>query len=476
MPPFFIPILAFVFWLAALASFYPVLKLDLYLSDQFVAALFFVSNLILVISWPLSGPVIAAILSVLTVGVSLYMALAVKEPSFFLQLFACGGLFLSMAVYLQKIQVKVKSRLIAREKVTEDLTVAQKEIAGKTALSISLRKKIDQFLGLQHFSENLKEVSAIGSAAAKIVNEGMRVLVNADECVLYLVDETRQELYLAAASRKPELGSGGEPFPTGSAFDQWALKSSQGIVVEDTLNDYRFSADAAQSPAGLMRCVLATPLIVENRVLGVVRANCDRPNSFNADDLRLLDIFSSMGAVTLRNLLLYRKMDELATHDSVTGLYVNRHFQSCLSAEIDKGAYGRIPFSVLLLDIDFFKSYNDEFGHSAGDLVLKTIAGIIASCLGPGEIAARYGGEEFAVILPGKTMAEGVEAAEKIRAAIQAHVFTIRRTERCVTASIGVAAFPAAGRTRDELVWAADKNLYEAKKMGRNRVCGATSS
>jgi diguanylate cyclase (GGDEF)-like protein len=379
-----------------------------------------------------------------------------------------------MAIYLQKVQVKVKNRMIAREKITEELTVAKKEIARKEALSIALRKKINQFLGLQHFSESLKDVSSIGAAASKIVGEGMRVLGNADECVLYLVDESRQGLCLAAASRKPHLRTGGEPYPEGSAFDQWALKSSQGIVVEDTLNDYRFSADAAQSPAGLMRCVLATPLIVENRVLGVVRANCERPNGFTADDLRLLDIFSSMGAVTLRNLLLYRKMDELATHDSLTGLYVNRHFQSCLSAEIDKASYSKAPFSVLLLDIDFFKRYNDEFGHSAGDLVLKTIAGIIASCLDPGEIAARYGGEEFAVILPGKGAAEGVVSAEKIRQAIQAHVFTIRRMEGRVTASIGVAVFPGSGRTRDELVWTADKNLYEAKKAGRNRVCGAT--
>lgn len=458
----------------ALFAFYPALHLDLYLSDQFIAALFFVSNLILVIAWPLSGPIVAAILSVLSAAAAIYMALGVKEPSFFLQFFVYAGLFLCMAIYLQKMQTKVKDRLIAREKISEELNITHKEAGQKGALSVALRKKIDQFLGLQHFSENLKNALSIDAAAAKIVNEGMRVLGSADECVLYLVDESKQELRLAAASRRGTLGADSESYPAGSAFDHWALKSSQGIVVEDTLNDYRFSAEAAQSPAGRMRCVLATPIIVENRVLGVVRANCNRSHAFSADDLRLLDIFSSMGAVTLRNLLLYRKMDELATHDSLTSLYVNRYFQSCLSEEIEKASYSKEPFSVLLLDIDHFKSYNDEFGHSAGDLVLKTIAGIILSCLVGGEVAARYGGEEFAVILPGKSLKEGIDSAERIRHAIESYVFTIRRMEGRVTTSIGVAAFPGAGRTRDELVWAADKNLYEAKKAGRNRVCGAT--
>jgi diguanylate cyclase (GGDEF)-like protein len=367
----------------------------------------------------------------------------------------------------------VKDRVIAREKLTEELTIARQEMAQKAALETALGRKIRQFLGLQHFSEELKGVSGIERTASKIVAEAMSVLGRAEECALYVVDETLQGLRLAADSVRGESSGGAGAFPGGSAFDHWPLKSSQGIIIDDTQNDYRFSSDAASHPGGLMRSVIATPLVVENRVVGVVRANSSRREAFAPDDLRLLDIFSGMGAVTLRNILLYEKMDQLATHDGLTGLYVNRYFNDRVSDEIKKAEFVKGKFSLVMIDVDHFKKYNDNFGHSAGDLVLKTIANILKYCLGPGEFAGRYGGEEFAVVLPGKDIAAATKTADKIRKAVESHVFTIRRLEGKVTVSAGVAAFPAGGRTREELVWTADKCLYKAKKGGRNKVCGA---
>ncbi len=425
----------------------------------------------LVFAWALSGPGVAAVLSGLAAIVTLYLALGAKEPAFFLQVLIFAGLFVFMAFYLQAIQQRYKDKQIAREKLAEDLHLTRKEIEKKTALKGALRRKIDRFLDLERFSEQLKEAQGLEAAAKLIVEESCRVLEKADECVLYLVDEDKQELSLTSTAPAAR----GRMEKAGRVFDQWVMKRSQAVMIEDTRDDFRFTSEA-KPDLDDWRSVCASPLVVENKVLGVIRANSLKPRCFSADDLRLLDVFAGFGAVTLRNILLYRTAEELATRDGLTGLYVKRHFEERLAELVRAAEAASAPFCVVLLDIDHFKRYNDEYGHSAGDLVLKNVGGIVSDACGPRDTAARYGGEEFVVLLAGRPKGSGLEAAEKLRQEIEKAVFVLRRAERHVTASFGVASFPEDGRTPQDLLWAADKNLYEAKHSGRNRVCGATSS
>jgi len=492
VPPFFIPIIAFILWVFVVFSYLPLLKLDLTGSDPLVASQFFISNLILVFAWALSGPVTAAILSILSALVAVYMGLAAKEPSIFLQLLFYTGLFIAMLAYLYQIQQTSNDKKISLEKLTEDVHLTEKEIVQRDVLREALQNKIDRFLNLHGFSEELKSVSEVKEAAQKIVDEIRVVLSQAEECVLYLVDASKQELFLVASAHHQNVGALSArrqnlPAPsensfltgpagavvkekTGTVFDQWVMKRSQGVMIEDVQNDFRFSTE---SGAGRLHSVCASPLIIEKKVLGVVRASSEKTGCFNADDLRLLDIFSNLGAVTLKNILLYEKMKELAIHDSLTGLYLNRYFQERLSEEIQRASLHQSSFSLVLLDIDYFKRYNDEYGHSAGDIVLKSIAAVIRRCLSPVDLAARYGGEEFILLFPNKNLKEAAQAAETIRQEVEKSKFSLRRTEGKVTISVGVTAFPPGGRTREALVGSADRNLYEAKRLGRNRVCGS---
>ncbi len=459
--------MTFIVWVLALFSYLPVLKLGLDLSDQLGAPLFLISLLILVFSWALSGPATAAILSVLSVLLAFYFSLSAKEPAIFLQLVITAFLFILMSYYLYKIQNKTNDKKISREKLAEEIYLAQEEIQKKAVLKKALEEKISRILDLQRFSKELKGEAGLHDVARRIVKEAHDVLEKADECALYLVNEAKQELSLIASTRsKGEVVKEKE----GSIFDRWTMKRSQPIMIEDTQNDFRFPKETAPDGERL-RSICVSPLITENRVLGVVRASSSKPGVFTADDLRLLDIFSGLGAVTIRNILLYEKMEELAIRDSLTGLYLNRYFQERLAEEIRRAQFNKVFFSVILLDIDYFKRYNDEYGHPAGDLVLKHIAGILLKCLDPGDLVARYGGEEFVVFLPNKDKKEAAKVAEKIRSEIDKNKFFVRRAEHHVTASLGVTTFPQGGRTKDELIWTADKNLYAAKASGRNRVC-----
>ena len=455
-------------WAAVVLSFLPVLRLDLYLSDQFIAAQFFISSFILVLAWPLSGPLVAALLSFLSSALAIYLGLGIKEPSYFLTLVFNAVLFLWMAVTLQGAQRRTRDLSIMKEKLSEDMNWTVEEIQKKKSLKTALQKKINNFLDLERFSEELKEDTTLGGIAQKMAQKAREVLPASNECRLFIVNETQQELTLVGGAPDPRVDS-----PSGTPIDQWVLKHGQAVMVEDVRNDFRFASENP-SKFGSMRSACAIPLMTENRVLGVMRASASKPSSFTADDSRLLDIFSSLGAVTLKNILLFERMSDLATHDSLTGLFVNRAFQAKLAEAVEKSTFDKEPFSVILLDIDHFKRYNDEYGHSAGDLVLKNIALILKDALEAEDAPARYGGEEFAVLMPGRDKKKALKIAEILRSGIEKNVFTLRRTHRRVTASLGVASYPTDGRTKDELLWACDTFLYQAKKSGRNCVCGGT--
>ncbi|MFN0118392.1 MAG: diguanylate cyclase [Elusimicrobiota bacterium] len=159
--------------------------------------------------------------------------------------------------------------------------------------------------------------------------------------------------------------------------------------------------------------------------------------------------------------------------DSLTGLFNMRYFRVQLGDEFSRSQrYGR-PLTLLMLDVDHFKSYNDRNGHPAGDIVLKEVARILIRNVRGTDVVARYGGEEFVVLLPETPQESGVNVAEKIRHAVEEHYFPFagpQGSER-VTVSIGVASYPDTRVTSDQdLIEAADKALYSAKKGGRNKV------
>lgn len=172
-----------------------------------------------------------------------------------------------------------------------------------------------------------------------------------------------------------------------------------------------------------------------------------------------------------RNLLeeANEKLERLATCDGLTGIANHRAFQESLAKRYAEHRRDNRPVSMILLDVDHFKQYNDSFGHPAGDVVLKSVATLLAGSVRETDLAARYGGEEFAVILPGTGLDIAQRVAEKIRAAIAGAEWPNRE----VTASIGVASTELGLDNPGELIHAADEALYAAKRGGRNQVCVA---
>lgn len=165
-----------------------------------------------------------------------------------------------------------------------------------------------------------------------------------------------------------------------------------------------------------------------------------------------------------------RELEEIAVTDSLTGLYNRKHLIETLTHELARGQRYDHPVSVLMIDIDHFKRYNDTFGHLAGDRVLAKMASIFIESLRRIDYVARYGGEEFLVMLPETESQEALSAAERIRTRVAGETFTHHNEKVSITVSIGIAGFPENGRSLESIIASADAALYRAKRRGRNRV------
>ncbi|WP_260291277.1 sensor domain-containing diguanylate cyclase [Sedimenticola hydrogenitrophicus] len=167
---------------------------------------------------------------------------------------------------------------------------------------------------------------------------------------------------------------------------------------------------------------------------------------------------------------LEKMLQEQASHDFLTGL-VNRHyFHEYFHSELMRKERYQSHSVLLMLDLDHFKTINDEFGHDAGDYVLKTVSKLIQAQMRAVDVLARWGGEEFCILLPETTQAAAGAVAERIRASLEQYLFEYQRVPIKVTTSIGLTALTARDKRIEEVVQRADQALYQAKRDGRNRV------
>lgn len=167
-----------------------------------------------------------------------------------------------------------------------------------------------------------------------------------------------------------------------------------------------------------------------------------------------------------------KELKNLANIDELTGLYNHRYFQEFLQKSIDEADKNKQEVSLLFMDIDYFKNFNDINGHQAGDLVLKQIGQILKYCIRDTDAVARYGGEEFAVILPNTTEKNALKIGEEIRSSIQNSYFKGQENQpnKNITISIGISSYPKRATSKHQLINTADDALYRAKSFSRNRV------
>ncbi len=214
----------------------------------------------------------------------------------------------------------------------------------------------------------------------------------------------------------------------------------------------------------------AIPVIVLGAFAAVFVFVSAKENVFSYKDVEWLEMFGKRLGHALLHWMRYQSLMELSIMDELTGIYNRRYFDKRLLEEISKAERNDQPLSLAILDIDHFKKFNDTYGHLVGDLVLSRLGRFLQSSLRMSDIVCRYGGEEFAIIMPSTNLEDAFYVLERLRRAISRIKINVSSGELSVTVSIGVSAYPVDANSAVDLVEVADKRLYMAKELGRNRV------
>jgi len=220
--------------------------------------------------------------------------------------------------------------------------------------------------------------------------------------------------------------------------------------------------------------IAIVPLRAKDKVNGIIVAdNIFTKKAITRDDMRMFIMLANQAGLAIENSRLYEQMVIKGHTDSLTNLWNHGYFQFLLQEEIEKSKATHMPASLIMLDIDFFKNYNDNLGHQMGDKVLEEIAIVLKDYSRKMDRVCRYGGEEFAAILPLTNKKEAYFIAERLREAVEKHEFTDKEIQpnKHITISLGVATFPEDAPNKSELISFADKLMYKAKALGKNRTC-----
>ncbi len=276
-------------------------------------------------------------------------------------------------------------------------------------------------------------------------------------------------------------GHGDKAIPVG-AIIQVAENSSESSIFSEAVRTGRTIniPDVLQSGVFIpvlpdIRSALAIPMLSRGRVVGVIDLESTLINRFLVDDIRRLNNLIGFTSGVLETALQQTELIKLARRDRLTGLYNMTFFDERYPEEFERAERYEYSFSLIMMDIDDFKHYNDSFGHPMGNIFLQKLTQTMSDALRDVDMLVRYGGEEFVCILPLTDKQVAEEIAERIRTTvIEASKGIPNATEQprgFVSLSLGVATFPEDSREKDELLEIADQRMYRAKRAGKNRVC-----
>ncbi|PIK71612.1 diguanylate cyclase, partial [Methylobacterium frigidaeris] len=253
--------------------------------------------------------------------------------------------------------------------------------------------------------------------------------------------------------------------------DCWGLR--RGRLYVHGANPVEFRCSHVPDPAARHYCCL--PILAHGETIGLLHlahASADRCDAAAFAESRRLGILAAEHiALAIANMTLREQLRDQSIRDVLTGLYNRRYLLERGRSEVQRAQRLGATVSLLSVDVDHFKAFNDNFGHDAGDTVLRAVSEVLQRGSAPTGVACRFGGEEFLILMPGTAAPDAVAVAEMIRRDVEA--MTIRYAESDlprISVSIGVAAYPGSGRTLQEVMRVADATLYEAKRAGRNRV------
>ena len=333
----------------------------------------------------------------------------------------------------------------------------------------------------QHFLEQLqkqeKELSLLNRLATVVTSSlELRDIFNGfarelqkvlplDFAALALVDDDRVRLH-AVFGQVAATDLAAMSHSLQGTATEWVVKHRSSQYQPDIQSMTSFWPDSHYVREGI-RSIVHSPLIVRDQVIGTLMVASREPQVYDEDQLKLLEQVSRQIATPVENAMLYARAEQRSRIDELTALFNRRHFEERLKEEVARHSRHDGVFTLLMIDLDSFKAYNDMYGHPSGDALLKLVGQLVGHAVRDSDQAFRYGGDEFAVILPRTTPEDAFMVAERVRMRIAREM---EARQSGVTCSIGLASYPTDGVMSGELVTTADTALYYAKNTGGNRT------
>lgn len=333
--------------------------------------------------------------------------------------------------------------------------------------SLFYKDRIDQKKALREFSENINsnlEIKDITSHLIKVIHD----TIQSENVYIYLNLEDGENFTLVR--HLEDLESFKEiSMNKNNPIAKW-FEYNNLLTIEEINDNSYFKGlwSMEKNMLNAMGADVLVPIKLRDSLIGIIIITEKVDGTkYQKDDMDILLTISNGTAAVIENARNYSKAKVQAITDGLTELYNHRHFYECLEDVIFNNRYEK--FSVVMLDVDYFKFYNDLYGHSAGDKALKKIADILKLNIGNKGILARYGGEEFSLILPNLSAKETYEIIDKVRLDIQSSFNKTNEVNAFLTISAGISNYPENTTNKEILLEEADKALYYAKRNGRNR-------
>jgi diguanylate cyclase (GGDEF)-like protein/PAS domain S-box-containing protein len=334
------------------------------------------------------------------------------------------------------------------------------------------KQKLEQLL---EFDEAIGSIKEFDELVDCVVDRSSKIL-EVMKCSLMVLDDQTKTLTIAGARGLSDQTVRETKEKLGEMIAGVVAQEGQPLLVKNIEYDRKFQR--ANRTSYLGRSFMIVPIKLGERVVGVINvadkilkdspskaAKLNFERTFTDVDLRILSAIGREVSVAFENVKLYKELSSLAVTDPLTHIYNYRQFAKSLDYELKRCHRNNIPLCVILIDIDGFKAYNDDFGRSEGDALLKNLGQILQGQLREVDIVCRYAGDEFAVILPDTDLEGAQRAGQKIRNAVARCSF-----KREVTLSCGIASH-AGEMSQYQLIHNANKALDRAKREGKNRIC-----
>ena len=378
-------------------------------------------------------------------------------------------LFMPVVSRGKLVGILILSRKQSGRYLLEDISLLE-DTVGRVAVSIERGYVHEEARQRQEELALISELATIMTSSLDIREiydsfiKELRKVVDVDWSAIALVEG--EELNLLALTS--EIGSSwqtGDRIPLKGTATEWVITNKTALVESDLSQESRFWTSKHHLKHGVQTIVFL-PLLVNDRAIGSLSMASSRPNAYSQSQIQLLTQLASRIATAIENTRLYAEAEQRARIDQLTGLGNRRHLEEQIQIEIGRHSrYGGM-FSLIILDLDSFKAFNDSYGHLAGDKLLNQLGSIMKSTIRTADGAFRYGGDEFAILLPQTNGRDAYEVAERVRSRV---VSEIKVGDTPVTASLGLANWPADGVRINEIIASADMALYYAKQSGGNQ-------